>query len=85
VVVELEVRLLRLAVLLPRDHPLAALEAVPLARLRDADVCWRAGTQVSAEWEQAVRQADWLELPEGTWLPEPEMTDLFKNRGPKRL
>jgi DNA-binding transcriptional LysR family regulator len=50
------VRLERLAVLLPQDHRLAALEAVPLGLVRAADVCWRAGTHVSAEWEQAVQQ-----------------------------
>ena len=43
------IRLERIAVLLPRQHRLAALPAVPLAALRDHGVCWRAGTHVSTE------------------------------------
>lgn len=160
------VRFERLAVLLPDTHPLAALPEVPLEALRDAQVCWRAGTHVSADWEGAVlqllswydadpalahprvrdqdeverhlqhrnapiltlstqhefagavvrplvdpvaaypwsmiwrsdldhpgltalhraidqlgRAGEWLLLPDGTWLPEPEMTDLFPTSG----
>jgi LysR substrate binding domain len=50
------IRLERIAVLLPEHHRLAALRAVPLAALRDHGVCWRAGTHVSTEWEQAILQ-----------------------------
>jgi DNA-binding transcriptional LysR family regulator len=50
------IRLERIAVLLPEQHRLAALRAVPLAALRDHGVCWRAGTHVSTEWEQAILQ-----------------------------
>lgn len=45
-----------LAVLLPEDHRLAALSAVPLEGLRDSRVCSRAGDHVTAGWEQAVLQ-----------------------------
>lgn len=45
-----------LAVLIPDDHPLAALTAVPLAELRDSQVCSRAGSHVSPGWEHAVAQ-----------------------------
>ena len=50
------IRLERIAVLLPEQHPLASLPAVPLPALRDHGVCWRAGTHVSTEWEQAILQ-----------------------------
>jgi len=50
------VRLEPIAVLLPEGHTLAALEGVPLAALRDAGVCWRAGNHVTPEWEQVALQ-----------------------------
>lgn len=50
------IRLERIAVLLPQQHPLANLPAIPLPALRDGGVCWRAGTHVSTEWEQAILQ-----------------------------
>lgn len=45
-----------LAVLIPEDHPLADLTAVPLASLRDTRLCVRAGNHVTPGWDQAVLQ-----------------------------
>jgi DNA-binding transcriptional LysR family regulator len=45
-----------LTVLLPEDHPLAGLPAVPLESLRGARVCSRAGDHVTPGWEHAVLQ-----------------------------
>lgn len=43
-------------VLLPERHPLAALEAVPLAALHGTRPCSRAGNHVTPGWEHAVLQ-----------------------------
>ncbi|ADB30283.1 transcriptional regulator, LysR family [Kribbella flavida DSM 17836] len=51
-----EVRREPLAVLLPAEHPLAELDAVPLAQLHSAGVCFRAGDHVTPGWEHAVLQ-----------------------------
>ncbi len=56
---ELEHRAVRrepLTVLLPIGHPLAELDAVPVAELGPAGVCFRAGDHVTAGWEHAVLQ-----------------------------
>ncbi|WP_432945892.1 LysR family transcriptional regulator [Kribbella sp. CA-253562] len=51
-----EVRREPLTVLLPEGHPLAELDAVPVAELGRAGVCFRAGDHVTAGWEHAVLQ-----------------------------
>ncbi|MBV1855573.1 LysR family transcriptional regulator [Catellatospora tritici] len=43
-----------LAVLLPADHPLARLDAVPLTALPGTRLCVRAGSQVSPAWDDLV-------------------------------
>jgi DNA-binding transcriptional LysR family regulator len=43
-----------LAVLVPEGHPWARSRRVPVADLRDAQVCWRAGNHVTPEWERAA-------------------------------
>jgi DNA-binding transcriptional LysR family regulator len=45
-----------LAVLVPERHPLATLDAVPLAALRDTVPCYRTGDHVTPGWEHAVLQ-----------------------------
>ena len=50
------VRYERFGVLLPQQHPLAALEQVPLELLRDSGVCFRAGDQATPGWEDAALQ-----------------------------
>jgi DNA-binding transcriptional LysR family regulator len=45
-----------LAVLLPEHHPLAALDAVPLASLRGSGLCVRAGNHTTPGWDHAVVQ-----------------------------
>ena len=50
------VRYERFGVLLPQQHPLAALEEVPLELLRDSGVCFRAGDQATPGWEDAALQ-----------------------------
>jgi DNA-binding transcriptional LysR family regulator len=45
-----------LTVLVPADHPFAELDAVPLAALRDAGLCFRAGNHATPGWEHAVLQ-----------------------------
>jgi DNA-binding transcriptional LysR family regulator len=45
-----------LALLVPVRSPLAQQFAVPLAALRDAQVCWLAGDHVTPEWEDAARR-----------------------------
>lgn len=45
-----------IAVLLPERHPLAQLDAVPLAALRGTRPCTRAGSHVTPGWEHAVLQ-----------------------------
>ncbi|MGC4942299.1 LysR family transcriptional regulator [Kribbella sp. DT2] len=51
-----DVRREPLTVLLPIGHPLAELDAVPVAELGPAGVCFRAGDHVTAGWEHAVLQ-----------------------------
>ncbi len=56
---ELRQQLIRyepLAVLVPDDHALAELSAIPLEALRESRVCSRAGSQVTAGWEPALQQ-----------------------------
>ncbi|GAA3209289.1 LysR family transcriptional regulator [Dactylosporangium siamense] len=45
-----------LALLVPVRSALAEQSAVPLAALRDAQVCWLAGDHVTPEWEDAARR-----------------------------
>lgn len=45
-----------ISLLLPENHPLAAMDAIPLMALRDAQVCMRAGDHVTRGWEHAVLQ-----------------------------
>jgi DNA-binding transcriptional LysR family regulator len=45
-----------MALLVPARSPLARAEAVPLAALRDTQVCWLAGDHVTPEWEDAARR-----------------------------
>jgi len=46
-----------IAVLLPDDHPLTKLHAVPLAALSGTDrPCFRAGNHATAGWDHLVRQ-----------------------------
>jgi DNA-binding transcriptional LysR family regulator len=45
-----------LALLIPEHSPLAAQHSVPLAALRDAQVCWLAGDHVTPEWEDTMRR-----------------------------
>lgn len=44
------------AVLVPEDHPLAALDRVPLRALRGTGVCFRAGSHATPGWEHAMLQ-----------------------------
>ena len=44
------IRLEPLALLLPAEHPLAALDAVPMAALRDTQVDASAGNELAPEW-----------------------------------
>ncbi len=56
---ELRQQLIRyepLAVLVPEDHPLAELSAIPLEALRESRVCSRAGSHVTPGWEHALQQ-----------------------------
>lgn len=46
------VRVEPLGLLLPERHPLAGIEPLPIAELRDRAVCHRAGNHVTAEWVQ---------------------------------
>ncbi|SDK22354.1 LysR family transcriptional regulator [Streptomyces indicus] len=67
----LEHRLIRyehLAVLLPADHPLAGLPAVPMARLRGETLYAAAGNEATAEWTAFA--AD-LFAPWGIRMAEP--------------
>ena len=45
-----------IAVLLPEHHPLARLDAVPLASLRGAEPCFRAGNHATPGWDHAILQ-----------------------------
>jgi DNA-binding transcriptional LysR family regulator len=45
-----------LGVLIPERHPLARLDAVPLAALRGSGLCIRAGNHTTPGWDNAVRQ-----------------------------
>jgi hypothetical protein len=45
-----------LAVLVPERHPLAGLDAVPLASLRGSGLCVRAGDHATPGWDHAVGQ-----------------------------
>jgi len=45
-----------LAVLIPERHPLARLDAVPLASLRGTGLCIRAGNHTTPGWDHAVVQ-----------------------------
>ena len=56
---ELRQQLIRyepLAVLVPQDHALAELSAIPLEALRESRVCSRAGSHVTPGWEHALQQ-----------------------------
>lgn len=44
------------AVLVSEHHPLARLDAVPLASLRDTGLCFRAGNHATPGWEHAAVQ-----------------------------
>jgi DNA-binding transcriptional LysR family regulator len=50
------IRYERISVLLPERHPLAACAEIPMATLRNADVCWHCGDHASSEWEHTVLQ-----------------------------
>ncbi|WP_020521333.1 LysR family transcriptional regulator [Catelliglobosispora koreensis] len=45
-----------LTVLLPQQHELAQLDAVPFESLRDTGLCIRAGNHVTPAWSHAMRQ-----------------------------
>ena len=45
-----------IAVLLPEHHPLARLDAVPLASLRGTEPCFRAGNHATPGWDHAILQ-----------------------------
>ncbi|GAB3838949.1 LysR family transcriptional regulator [Kribbella italica] len=45
-----------LAILLPAGHDLAEAGPLPMAALRGLSICWQAGDQVTAEWEDAALQ-----------------------------
>ncbi|MFF4741098.1 LysR family transcriptional regulator [Streptomyces sp. NPDC001262] len=62
------VRLERMAVLLPDDHPLAARETVPLAALRGETLYAAAGNEATAEW---TRLAELLFAGRGIGTAEP--------------
>ncbi|WP_406031948.1 LysR family transcriptional regulator [Nocardioides sp. NBC_00163] len=46
----------RIIVLLPDDHELTALDAIPLEALRTAQVCTRSGDHVTPAWARAMGQ-----------------------------
>jgi DNA-binding transcriptional LysR family regulator len=61
-----------MALLVPVRSPLASRTGVPLADLRDAEVCWLAGDHVTPEWEEcAVRLLRAYGAAAGPGAPHP--------------